>query len=208
MPEPFTIDLDDVLNRNYPGIAHVDPAKAALIVVDMQHDFCEGGALAVPGANAIIPLVNRLIGRHDHVVLTQDWHPPGHASFASTWSDGQPFTTALCWISPASVRSWAEAHGLTTEGNELGSLPELRRTLIEALQAANSLAPVPYERVRRVALVSSPLSTESGELTPTQKIVRSAVIRRHAVLIEALRDGTAHPSVLEIERRGDAFSQA
>src|SRR5438445_5769209 len=122
--------------------------------------------------------------------------------------DGQPFTTALCWISPASVRSWAEAHGLTTEGNELGSLPELRRTLIEALQAANSLAPVPYERVRRVALVSSPLSTESGELTPTQKIVRSAVIRRHAVLIEALRDGTAHPSVLEIERRGDAFSQA
>ena len=106
------------------------------------------------------------------------------------------------------MRSWAEAHGLTTDGNELGSLPELRRTLIEALQAANSLAPVPYERVRRVALVSSPLSTESGELTPTQKIVRSAVIRRHAALIEALRDGTAHPSVLEIERRGDAFSQA
>ena len=48
----------------------------ALIVVDMQNDFCEGGALAVPGANAIVPLVNRLIGRHDHVVLTQDWHPP------------------------------------------------------------------------------------------------------------------------------------
>ena len=49
----------------------------ALIVVDMQNDFCDGGALAVPGANAIVPLVNRLIGRHDHVVLTQDWHPAG-----------------------------------------------------------------------------------------------------------------------------------
>ena len=55
----------------------------ALIVVDMQNDFCEGGALAVPGGNAIVPLVNRLIARYDHVVLTQDWHPPGHASFAS-----------------------------------------------------------------------------------------------------------------------------
>ena len=49
----------------------------ALIVVDMQNDFCDGGALAVPGANAIVPVVNRLIGRHDHVVLTQDWHPAG-----------------------------------------------------------------------------------------------------------------------------------
>ena len=65
----------------------------ALIVVDMQNDFCEGGALAVPGANAIVPLVNRLIGRHDHVVLTQDWHPPGHASFASAWKDAEPFST-------------------------------------------------------------------------------------------------------------------
>ena len=59
----------------------------ALIVIDMQNDFCEGGALAVPGANAIVPLVNRLIGRLDNVVLTQDWPPPGHASFASSWKD-------------------------------------------------------------------------------------------------------------------------
>jgi nicotinamidase-related amidase len=65
----------------------------ALIVVDMQNDFCDGGALAVPGANAILPLVNRLIGRHDHVILTQDWHPPGHASFASAWSGGEAFST-------------------------------------------------------------------------------------------------------------------
>ena len=65
----------------------------ALIVVDVQNDFCEGGALAVPGATAILPLVNRLIGRHEHVVLTQDWHPPGHASFASAWQGAQPFTT-------------------------------------------------------------------------------------------------------------------
>jgi len=65
----------------------------ALIVIDMQNDFCDGGALAVPGANAIVPLVNRLIGRFDHVVLTQDWHPAGHASFAASWQDAAPFST-------------------------------------------------------------------------------------------------------------------
>ena len=65
----------------------------ALIVVDMQNDCCEGGALAIAGANAIVPMVNRLIGRHDHVVLTQDWHPPRHASFASSWQDVEPFST-------------------------------------------------------------------------------------------------------------------
>jgi len=65
----------------------------ALVVIDMQNDFCEGGTLAVAGANAIVPLVNRLIGRFDNVVLTQDWHPSGHASFASSWKDAEPFST-------------------------------------------------------------------------------------------------------------------
>ena len=65
----------------------------ALIVVDVQNDFCEGGALAVAGGNAIVPRVNRLIAQHDPVVLTQDWHPPKHASFATAWPDAAPFST-------------------------------------------------------------------------------------------------------------------
>ena len=65
----------------------------ALIVVDMQNDFCEGGALAVPGGNAIVPRVNQLIAQAEHVVLTQDWHPPGHASFASSWEGAEPFSS-------------------------------------------------------------------------------------------------------------------
>ena len=65
----------------------------ALIVIDMQNDFCEGGALAVVGGNAIVPRVNKLIAEHDHVVLTQDWHPPGHASFAASHERGEPFST-------------------------------------------------------------------------------------------------------------------
>jgi nicotinamidase/pyrazinamidase len=65
----------------------------ALIVVDVQNDFCEGGALAVPGGNAIVPRVNQLIAHHDHVVLTQDWHPAGHASFAASHDGAEPFST-------------------------------------------------------------------------------------------------------------------
>ena len=67
-------------------------AEDALIVTDVQNDFCPGGALAVPKGDEIVPLVNQLIRRFDHVILTQDWHPSGHSSFASTHK-GQPFST-------------------------------------------------------------------------------------------------------------------
>jgi len=58
--------------------------KKALIVVDVQNDFCEGGALAVPFANNIIPYINKLITKnyYDEVVFTQDFHPENHQSFA------------------------------------------------------------------------------------------------------------------------------
>ena len=59
--------------------------KKALIIVDIQNDFCEGGALAVPGANGVIPYINLLMENdYAQIVLTQDWHPADHKSFAST----------------------------------------------------------------------------------------------------------------------------
>ena len=64
-----------------------------LLVVDVQNDFCPGGALAVPEGDAVVPLVNRLARQFQHVILTQDWHPPGHSSFASTHPGRQPFET-------------------------------------------------------------------------------------------------------------------
>lgn len=64
---------------------------SALIVIDVQNDFCPGGALAVPGGDEILPLVNRLIDAFDHVVLTQDWHPKSHSSFASSHEGQAPF---------------------------------------------------------------------------------------------------------------------
>lgn len=63
----------------------------ALIVIDVQNDFCPGGKLAVADGDAILPAVNRLIGEFDHVVLTQDWHPAGHSSFASSHPGKAPF---------------------------------------------------------------------------------------------------------------------
>ncbi len=65
----------------------------ALIVIDVQNDFCPGGALAVTGGDEIVPLVNDLIDSLPHVILTQDWHPAGHSSFASSHSGGEPFST-------------------------------------------------------------------------------------------------------------------
>src|SRR5918998_3392951 len=64
-----------------------------LIVADVQYDFLPGGALAVPDGDAVIDPINRLGRAFRHVVLTQDWHPEGHASFASSQSGRQPFET-------------------------------------------------------------------------------------------------------------------
>jgi nicotinamidase/pyrazinamidase len=70
-----------------------DAANSALIVIDLQNDFCPGGALAVSGGDEIVPLVNRLAGSFDHVILTQDWHPAGHSSFASSHAGKAPFAS-------------------------------------------------------------------------------------------------------------------
>jgi nicotinamidase/pyrazinamidase len=68
-----------------------------LLVVDIQNDFCPGGSLSVPHGDEVVPLVNRVAARFDHVVLTQDWHPRGHLSFASS----HPGTTAYQTIEVA-----------------------------------------------------------------------------------------------------------
>lgn len=62
----------------------------ALIVIDVQNDFCPGGALAVPEGDQIVPGINALIEAHETVILTQDWHPAGHSSFASSHAGKAP----------------------------------------------------------------------------------------------------------------------
>ena len=67
--------------------------ERCLIVVDVQYDFMPGGALAVAKGDEVVPVINALLPRFDNVVLTQDWHPKGHASFASAHAGKKPFET-------------------------------------------------------------------------------------------------------------------
>jgi nicotinamidase/pyrazinamidase len=72
---------------------HRPGPKDVLLVVDVQNDFAPGGALAVPDGDAVVPIVNRLAQAFPHVILTQDWHPAGHHSFASTYPGRAPYET-------------------------------------------------------------------------------------------------------------------
>jgi len=68
--------------------------KKCLILVDIQNDFCPGGALAVPDGDAVVPIANRLQERYDLVVATKDWHPADHGSFAANHPGRKPFELA------------------------------------------------------------------------------------------------------------------
>lgn len=74
----------------------------ALIVIDVQNDFCSG-SLAIPDADAIVPVINRLGMRFSHVVITQDWHPEQHVSFASSHPGKLPGDTAKTAYGPQSL---------------------------------------------------------------------------------------------------------
>jgi nicotinamidase/pyrazinamidase len=67
--------------------------RDVLLVIDVQNDFCTGGALAVPGGEKVVPAINRIAQKFGNVVLTQDWHPPDHVSFASNHAGKRPFDT-------------------------------------------------------------------------------------------------------------------
>ncbi len=67
--------------------------RDVLLVIDVQNDFCTGGALAVPGGEKVVPAVNRIAQKLANLVLTQDWHPRHHVSFAQNHAGKQPFET-------------------------------------------------------------------------------------------------------------------
>lgn len=82
----------------------IDPRSDALVVVDVQNDFCPGGRLPVSRGNEVVPLINRMAPRFAHVVVTQDWHPAEHLSFASMHPGRKayetikvPYGTQILW---------------------------------------------------------------------------------------------------------------
>jgi nicotinamidase/pyrazinamidase len=88
--------------------------RDVLIVVDIQNDFCPGGTLSVPRGDEIIPLINRLARRFPNVVLTQDWHPPDHLSFASTHPCKKPYDSIIVDYGPQIL--WPDHCVRTTPG--------------------------------------------------------------------------------------------
>jgi nicotinamidase/pyrazinamidase len=89
----------------------------ALLVIDMQRDFLPCGALAVPDGDAIIPGINAIAARFPHVILTQDWHPPGHISFASSHPGKRPFETIE--VSYGTQHLWPDHCVQNTPGAEI-----------------------------------------------------------------------------------------
>ena len=127
--------------------------RQALIVIDLQNDFCPGGALPVAGGDEIVPLVNDLIQRFDHVMLTQDWHPAGHSSFASRHTGKQPFETVRCLMAARRC------------GRIIASRAQTARRSIPALQWTK--AELVIRKGFRTAIDSYSAFFENDHATPT-----------------------------------------
>ncbi|WP_297322356.1 bifunctional nicotinamidase/pyrazinamidase [uncultured Bartonella sp.] len=103
--------------------------KEALVVVDVQNDFLPGGALAVPDGDLILPTVFALMMRFEHVILTQDWHPQSHMSFASNHHGFSAYDSIMVDYGPQTL--WPDHCIQGSEGAALhGSLPVDKAELI------------------------------------------------------------------------------
>lgn len=86
----------------------------ALIIIDVQNDFCPGGRLAVAGGDATVPVINALAQDFNHVILTQDWHPADHSSFASQHAGVAPFSSIEMPYGPQTL--WPDHCVIDSEG--------------------------------------------------------------------------------------------
>ena len=91
--------------------------NSVLLVIDVQNDFCPGGLLAVNGGDEIVSLINTLASEYAHVVMTQDWHPAGHSSFASQHQGSTPFTQIEMSYGPQTL--WPDHCIIGSSGAEL-----------------------------------------------------------------------------------------
>lgn len=81
----------------------IDRSRDVLLVIDVQNDFCPGGALAVPHGDEVVPFINHLSSQFQQAVLTQDWHPAGHCSFASSHPGKLPFASIRLAYGPQTL---------------------------------------------------------------------------------------------------------
>lgn len=99
-----------------------------LLVIDVQNDFCSGGNLAVPNGDEVVPVINALARRFSHVVLTQDWHPEGHRSFASSHPGRKAFETVQVAYGPQIL--WPDHCVQGTRGAEFRADLDIRHAAL------------------------------------------------------------------------------
>lgn len=104
-------------------------SQDVLLVIDVQNDFCPGGALAVAGGDAVIPVIHRIASLFEHIVLTQDWHTADHASFAGAHPGKKPFETIE--VSYGTQTLWPDHSVQGTRGAEFH--PDLELTRAELI---------------------------------------------------------------------------
>jgi nicotinamidase/pyrazinamidase len=136
-------------------MTHMDTkaTTTALLVIDIQNDFIPGGQLAVPGGDEIVPLVNQLGATFRHVVCAQDWHPAGHASFASSHEGKQPFD--LVQLPYGEQKLWPDHCIQETQGAALHPALDLPHTQLVIRKGCNP------------AIDSYSAFMEADHLTPT-----------------------------------------
>ena len=107
----------------------IQPDDDLLLIIDVQNDFCPGGALAVADGDGVVPVINRLVERFDHVALTQDWHPAGHSSFATSHSGSAAFE-AIDMLRKVDPGKYAAENGAQYPTSRLGqSLQQIGQLL-------------------------------------------------------------------------------
>ncbi|WP_122666603.1 bifunctional nicotinamidase/pyrazinamidase [Pseudomonas viridiflava] len=109
---------------------------SVLLVIDMQYDFMPGGALAVAEGDALVPLINRLGEQFSAVVITQDWHPAGHISFASSHSGRIPFEVTILPYGPQTL--WPDHCIQGSHGAQLHSELDLPHAQLILRKGCNS----------------------------------------------------------------------
>ena len=133
------------------------PAKMmrddVLLVIDVQRDFCVNGRLAVHNGDAVVPLINQLASRFDHVILTQDWHPARHSSFASTHPGKRPYESIQASYGPQTL--WPDHCIQGSPGAEFH--PDLDIPHVELI----------LRKGFRTAIDSYSAFTENDKTTPT-----------------------------------------
>ena len=107
----------------------IDPDADIIGLIDVQPTFMPGGELPVADGAAIVPVINRLLGRFGHAFATQDWHPPGHASFASAHPGRQPYDTVAM---PYGAQVLWPDHAIAGSANA-AIHPAIDQTRIEAI---------------------------------------------------------------------------